>query len=267
MHILSLNAWGGRLHERLIPFLAKTDPDMLCLQEVVHTPQSDRDWLDYRDDGMDLPQRANLFAETAAALPGHQAFFCSAARGDLFDGARPVSSQWGLSTHVRTNLPVIGQVQNFIHGDYAPDGFGAHPRARNAHGLRLFDHAAGHPVTIVHLHGLRDPDGKHDTPARQIQAERLVALIRRIWREGERLVVCGDFNLLPGSETFAALAELGLTDLVTSRGHTDTRTSYYEKSPRFADYMLVNEAVTVHDFQVVPEPEVSDHRALLLELG
>ena len=267
MRILSLNAWGGRLHEPLIPYLAATDPDVLCLQEVVHTPASKRDWLDYRDDGMQLPQRANLFAEVAAALPGHRAFFCPAAQGNLFDGDTPVPSQWGLATFLRNDLAVIGQAQGFVHGDFSPNGFGEHPRSRNAHVVRLYDFKAGFPVTIAHMHGLRDFAGKQDSPTRETQAERLAELVRGVRREGERLIVCGDFNVLPGSITFSALATLGLTDLVTSRGHDDTRTSFYKKSPRFADYMLVNDAVEIREFQVVAEPEVSDHRALLLELS
>jgi endonuclease/exonuclease/phosphatase family metal-dependent hydrolase len=78
--------------------------------------------------------------------------------------------------------------------------------------------------------------------------------------------VCGDFNVLPGSSTFEVLADLGLSDLVTGRGHADTRTSHYAKPGRYADYMLVNDAVRVSSFDVVAAPEVSDHRPLLLEL-
>jgi hypothetical protein len=62
-----------------------------------------------------------------------------------------------------------------------------------------------------------------------------------------------------------ALADLGLTDLVTSRGLSDTRTSHYRKSPRFADYMLVSGNIAVRHFDAVAQPEVSDHRALLLD--
>jgi len=94
----------------------------------------------------------------------------------------------------------------------------------------------------------------------------LVDLIRQVKQDGDRLVVCGDFNVLPDSETFEILGSLGLVDLVTSRGHGDTRTSYYLKRPRFADYMLVTSDVEVIDFDPVAEPEVSDHRALLLDL-
>lgn len=91
-------------------------------------------------------------------------------------------------------------------------------------------------------------------------------LVGRVWPGNERLIVCGDFNVLPESATFAALGSLDLSDLVTSRGHTDTRTSHYGKSGRFADYMLATPDVDVVRFDVVEQPEVSDHRALLLDL-
>jgi endonuclease/exonuclease/phosphatase family metal-dependent hydrolase len=74
-------------------------------------------------------------------------------------------------------------------------------------------------------------------------------------------------NLLPGSETFAILGRLGLTDLVTARGFSDTRTSFYRKDNRHADYLLVTPNVDVRRFEVVESPEVSDHRPLMLDIG
>ena len=266
MRIVSLNAWGGRLHEPLMPYLVDVDADVLCLQEMVRTQGADADWLVYRDHGIELLQRANLFEELKAALPAYDAFFLPVARGDLFDGDRRFDSEFGLATFVRRTYPIIGQAAGFVYGEFSADGYGPHPRSRNAHCIRLFDYERGYPITIAHLHGLRDLEGKGDTPARRHQANALVDLIRQVKHEGDRLVVCGDFNLLPGSETFDILGSLGLVDLVTSRGHEDTRTSHYKKQPRFADYMLVTSNVEVITFDPVAEPEVSDHRALLLDM-
>ena len=117
------------------------------------------------------------------------------------------------------------------------------------------------------MHGLRDLAGKHDTPARLEQAKNLVKLVRNVAEEGDRIIVCGDFNVLPDSETFAVLSDLDLVDLVTGRGFTDTRTSQYTKPNRYADYLLVNPAVTIDRFDVVREPEVSDHCPLLLKFS
>lgn len=266
LRILSLNAWGGKLHAPLIPYLVEVNADILCLQEVVRSPETRSEWLLYRDRDVELPQRANLFDEICAALPDHDGYFCPTSRGELSDGDRMVHSEFGLATFVRKSFPVIGQALDFVHGEFSPDGWGEHPRARNAHCLRLFNYEHGFSITIAQMHGLRTTNGKGDTPARQAQADALVQLIGRIWPGNERLVVCGDFNVLPESATFAALGSLGLSDLVTGRGHTDTRTSHYGKSGRYADYMLATPDVDVISFDVVEQPEVSDHRALLLDL-
>lgn len=267
MRILSLNAWAGRLQDDILPYLAGVGADVVCLQEVSRTPASPSDWLIYREPGLELPQRANFFDDVAAALPDHDGAFFPAARGPLFHGDLPVPSFFGLATFVSKALPVVAQMADFVHGTFTVNGWGEHPRPRNAHVLRVVEPATGQPVTIAQMHGLRDTGGKADTPERQQQAEAFAALIRDIWPAGERLVVCGDFNVLPGSITFATLARLGLVDLVTSRGYTDTRTSYYPKAGRFADYMLVNPVVDVAAFSVVESPEVSDHRPLLLDLA
>ena len=284
MRVVSLNCWGGRVHGPLIDYLSQVGADVLCLQEVTRTEGEAPQWLAYRDAGVELAQRAHLFDEVAAVLPDHDAIFAPAARGELHDGDRTVPSRFGLATFVHRRHSLLDQALGFVHGAFEPEGWGPHPRARNAHAIRLWDHDAGLPVTVAHMHGLRDLAGKGDTPARRAQAEALAALVprggrrggrrvvggaglvRRVWREGERLVVCGDFNVLPDSETFAILGGLGLRDLVTGLGHGDTRTSLYPKPGRFADYLLVTDRVRIRAFDVVARPEVSDHRPLLLDL-
>jgi endonuclease/exonuclease/phosphatase family metal-dependent hydrolase len=263
---MCLNGWGGTLHEEAQVYLAREAPDVLCLQEVVHTPSTSREWLEYRDGDHVLPQRANFFRDVSAALPEHVAIFCPAAQGVLWDGEETVPSQWGLATFVHRRFPIIAQAQGFVHKGFSPDGYGEHPRSRTAHAVRLHDFERGWPITIAHMHGLRDLNGKIDTPERLDQAHRFVALIEAVAEEGDRLVVCGDFNVEPGSRTFEILAEMELADLVVGRGFSGTRTSHYKKPGRYADYMLVNGAVEVRAFAVVEQPEISDHRPLLLEV-
>lgn len=265
MKIMCLNGWGGRLHDSLLRFVRETSPDLLCLQEVVHTPASRKDWLTYRDGDHLLPQRANFFRDVSQALPGHVATFCPAAQGMLWDDETAVPSQWGLATFVRSDFPIIGQGQAFVHKAFSPHGYGDHPRSRNAHAVRLYDFKRGWSLTVAHMHGLRDLDGKRDTPERLAQARRLVELVDFVSEPNDRVVVCGDFNVEPHSQTFDVLRERGLSDLVTGNDIADTRTSHY-KPGRFADYMLVNNHVKFVSFDVVAEPEVSDHRPLILEL-
>ncbi|MEM8632945.1 MAG: endonuclease/exonuclease/phosphatase family protein [Pseudomonadota bacterium] len=266
MEIMCLNGWGGTLGDVLLPYLARAAPDVLCLQEVVHSPATDKIWLTYRDGDHVLPQRANFFDEVARALPGHTAIFCPAAQGVLWDDDTQVPSQWGLATFVRRDLPVTHQAQGFVHKDYGAHGYGDHPRSRSAHAVRVYDHAADRAVTIAHMHGLRDLRGKMDTPERALQAQRFLALTASVTEQGDPTVLCGDFNVEPDSETLALIAEAGFTELVTSGGHTGTRTSHYEKPGRFADYMAVNRPEGVRGFEIVRAPEVSDHCPLILRL-
>src|SRR5690606_25364975 len=128
MRLVCLNIWGGTLHAALIPWLKAQDADVLCLQEVIHTPDAPYGWLEYRDGDHLLPQRARLLDDVKAVLPGHVACFCPAATGMRWDGARSVRSHWGLATFVRSTIPVIGQAQGFVHKAYSPDGYGDHPR-------------------------------------------------------------------------------------------------------------------------------------------
>jgi hypothetical protein len=130
MKIVSLNGWGGKLHEHLTSYLRSEAPDILCLQEVVHTPDTEKDCLTYRDGDHVLQQRANFFRDIARALPDHQASFCPSSQGVLCDGAQAVPSQWGLATFVHRSLPITEQAQGFVHKAFSPHGYGEHPRSR-----------------------------------------------------------------------------------------------------------------------------------------
>jgi hypothetical protein len=46
----------------------------------------------------------------------------------------------------------------------------------------------------------------------------------------------------------------------------DTRTSRYQKPLRHANYRLVSHPDDVKAFEVLAEPEVSDHRPLVLDI-
>lgn len=266
MKIMCLNGWGGTLYEDLLPYLSHTVPDVLCLQEVVHSPATEKDWLTYRDGDHILPQRANFFRDVCRALPDHVAIFCPAAQGVLWDEEVQIPSQWGLATFVHKSLPVIGQVQGFVHKEYSPVGYGDHPRSRSAHAVRVFDYGSDRAVSITHMHGLRDLNGKMDTPERRVQAERLLALSDAVSCPGDLRVICGDFNVEPASETLEILTHAGLAEMVTSRGFESTRNSRYTKPGRFADYLLVSDAAAVRSFDVIQDPEVSDHCPLILEI-
>jgi endonuclease/exonuclease/phosphatase family metal-dependent hydrolase len=222
-------------------------------------------WSRFDDGERTLPQRADLLADVRTALPRHQAVFLAGDSGPVHDDAGARHRQdFGLATLVAEHLPVVGVDSTFVHGQFVDhDEWTVTDRPRTALAVRTVDRATGRSVWVVQMHGLRDPAGKGDTPARMRQAERLADLVRRVRGPGDLVVVCGDFNVLPDSGTFTVLAGVGLTDLV---GTADTRTSRYTKPVRHASYLLVSDPSAVKSFSVPAEPEVSDHRALILDL-
>jgi endonuclease/exonuclease/phosphatase family metal-dependent hydrolase len=267
LRIVSLNAWGGQVWGALSRWLAGLGPDVLCLQEVTRAPEPCPEWLVYADAERRLDQRTDLLRDVSAILPGHQALFAPAVRGPLHDAAgRAWPSEFGNAMWIARDLSVAGKAERVVHGAFRHDGWGAPPAPRTLQAVRLYHPTAGRFLTVGHTHGLRDPAGKGDTPARAAQARAIAAALADLARPGEGVVFGGDLNLLPGSETFAVLAAAGLSDLVTGRGHRDTRTSLYPKPVRFADYMLVNADVEVAAFDLPAAPEVSDHRPMVLDL-
>lgn len=264
MRIVSLNAWGGAMFDQLAGWLPGLDADVVCLQEVTCTPGLDG-WTEFRDDERRLPQRANLFADVATLLPRHQATFVTSDAGPVTDGDDVAHRQdFGLASFVAERLPVVGVDASFVHRSFVEhDQWPTGDRPRVALGMRVVARPDDRAVTIVHLHGLRDPAGKHDTAARRGQAARLADLVERLRAPDDLVVVGGDLNLLPDSETFDVLAGIGLVDLV---GTADTRTARYTKPLRHASYMLVSDPGAVKHFEAPATPEVSDHRPLILDI-
>ncbi|WGX95857.1 endonuclease/exonuclease/phosphatase family protein [Nocardioides sp. L-11A] len=263
MRIVSVNAWGGARYDDLVAWLPTTGADVVCLQEVTRTPGMEG-WTRFEDDARILPQRADLMSDVRTVLPAYDGWFTVSDSGPVTDEEHRVHRQhFGIGMFAGPALVQVGARAAYVHGSYADHGdtWPHSGRPRAAQVARFAD--GGRFVTLGHLHGLRDDGGKGDTPARRAQAQRLVELVEGVREPGDLVVVCGDLNLLPDSETFAILAAVGLTDLV---GTADTRTSSYPKPVRHASYLLVSEPDAVRSFEVVAEPEVSDHRALLVEI-
>ncbi|MFA6519354.1 MAG: endonuclease/exonuclease/phosphatase family protein [Candidatus Paceibacterota bacterium] len=258
MRIVSLNTWGGRAgKEGLLAFfkMHADTTDIFCLQEIWSAPYEHLEG--HLAGGLEIDNEQIMvygLQEISAALPSHVAFF------------RPHhGDHYGLLMLVNKNLSVIEEGDVFVYKErgYVPDGdVGNHARniqyitAETASGL----------ITVINFHGLWTGEGpgkgKKDSPERLEQSEKILEFTKQLKNP---FVLCGDFNLLPDTESIRKFEDAGLRNLIKEFGVTSTRTSFYTKPQKFADYVFISGDVDLKDFKVLPN-EVSDHAPLLIEI-
>lgn len=249
MKVISLNTWDERTSlENLLTFFKKhADVDVFCLQEIWNGGEH---MLDKTAGGAPLRGvSTELLKKIEAALPNHTAYF----RPHFFDF-------YGLAIFVKNNLPVIEEGEVFVYkerGYISPEENGNH--ARNIQYVTI--QTPSGPRTVINFHGLWNGKGKTDTEDRLLQSGNIIHFLNSL---GNPFVLCGDFNLLPDTESLKKLDSLNVKNLIQDYGITSTRTSLYTKPNRFADYAFVSKELPVNDFKVLPD-EVSDHNALYID--
>ncbi len=254
MKILSLNTWGGRAgKEKLLNFLKEQskDADIFCFQEIWAAPYTHLEGVNAG--GLELKNRDTMVygkQEITAALNEYEYFF-HPHHGD----------HYGLMMLVRKGIDILQTGDVFVHKDrgHIPEGdVGNH--ARNIQYVTFMHEKVKN--TVINFHGLWNGKGKTDSDDRIEQSNNIVRFIKEL--DGE-VILCGDFNLLPDTKSIKILEDAGLRNLVDEYGILSTRTSYYTKIEKFADYAFVSHKVSIKDFRVLLD-EVSDHAPLLLEI-
>ncbi len=253
--------WGGKLHDALLPYLAATAPDILCLQEVIHSPSSEKDWLT-------IVMRSHPAAtrQPVSRCCGCTAMACSdllprCARGTLgwrgFNsiavGPRDICSSFFPDHRTGAGLRSQGLF---------PVGYGDH-RVRAAHMVFGSGTMTQPTLSVTHMHGLRDLNGKMDTPVRAEQARRLLDMSRGLTKPAISRWSAAIFNVEPDSETLSILGSAGLTELVTGTASTAHALTIHEPG-RFADYMLIDIKRGSEELRSHLRSEVSDHCPLVL---
>lgn len=244
LKLICLNIGGGKLQQPLLGFLNRYSHsvEVFCLQEVFDKGKSTREV--YHGAPMDI------FEQISKVLPNHVGYF-----------APSQDKEEGIATFVDQSLQVedIGDI--FVYrSKNAMENNDSKTLGRNlqyvqiARGSRRF--------LVANLHGLWNGQGKTDTQERIAQSLKVRGFLDGV---DYPKILCGDFNLLPGTKSLALL-EYGMTNLISRYGITSTRTSCYPETERYADYVLVSPEVKVKSFKVLPD-EVSDHSPLELEFA
>lgn len=158
---------------------------------------------------------------------------------------------------MKKGIPVLedGEIDIFKNQNYPGHG-GSHSRNLQWIKVKLNEKV----YSIMNVHGLHTGFGKEDTPERLLQSKRIKDFMSGV--SGTK-ILCGDFNLLPETESLKLLEDK-MVNLVKKHNIKSTRSYYYTKELKFADYVLVSSDVNVQKFEVLQEA-VSDHFPLLLE--
>lgn len=247
MKLISLNTYGGRagIAELLNFFKQHEDVDIFCLQEIYNGGDTDNAEINENVSGK-IYNLLNLIKET---LPDHQTFF------------RPhLKDHYGLAMLVKNNIPVLEEGENFVYkfkGYIPEDNLGFH--ARNVQYVKV--NIDNKEVAICNFHGLWNGKGKTDTEDRISQSKNIVKFISNL---SKNLIIAGDFNLLPETESVRIIETTGLQNLIKAHGITSTRTSLYTKPDKYADYVFASTTIGVTEFKVLPD-EVSDHAPLFID--
>ena len=253
MKIITLNTWGGYAgKEKLLSFFEEhKNVDVFCLQEVWNAKYDELHGVMAGGKPLETDKTmTNGRNDIQKTLPNHAGFF----RPHFMD-------DYGLFLLVNKKFKVLAEGEIFVYKEkgYIPEGdCGNH--ARNIQYVTLMND--GKLFTIINFHGLWNGKGKTDTDDRIQQSQNIINFINS---QNSECILCGDFNLLPDTKSLQMFEEAGLTDLIKKHNIKSTRTSFYKKPERHADYIFLSTGIKEKDFKVLPE-EVSDHSPLFLEI-
>lgn len=252
MNLISLNTWGGRAgHEQLLHFFEKhKDVDVFCLQEIWSAPYDHLEG--HPAGGMHIDHsRVMVYGmqKISELLYHHTPYF----RPHHLDN-------YGLMMLVKNDLKIVAEGEIFVHKEkgFIPEGDVGH-HARNIQYVTIATPAGDR--TIINFHGLWNGLGKGDSDDRLRQSDNIIQFITAL---NHPYILCGDFNLLPETQSIKRMEVAGMRNLITEYDITSTRSSLYTKAEKFADYAMVSHDIKINDFRVLPD-EVSDHLPLYVD--
>lgn len=251
MKLISLNVWGGKIYEPLIKFISErsNEIDIFCFQEVFNTSSNIK---------VSGEIRANLLEEIEKILPNHQHYFANIQKGLNFEGKVDFDISYGLAIFINKSIKVKECNNFFVFREENARLDDGTTLGRNVQYINFIH--LGKQYTVANFHGLWDGGPKIDTPDRLKQSDKIKTFLQKI---NNPKILCGDFNLLPDTKSLTIL-EADMNNLIKDYKVTSTRSDYYTRDAKFADYTLVSRDLKINDFKVLPDP-VSDHLAMYLD--
>lgn len=237
---MTLNVWQGRLERVLLKHLETIDVDFACMQEAVE--------YDGQPAGL-----ASSYNKVGNSLHLNSQFFSPLTSMKL--GSKKIN--FGNVTY--SKFPFSETSTIFTRGEYKDD----FDFDEDDYNVRAFQHSLveidGKKLHLLNHHGYHIDAHKLGDEETMRQVRQITDYIKQL--DGA-VILCGDFNLAPESESIQYLNGL-LRNLSTDYSLKTTRSRLTYKN-EVCDYIFVNEKIQVKDFSM-DETIISDHNALVLE--
>lgn len=240
MKLIQLNTWGGRLENQINGFFEEEKADIVCLQEVMSVGAGSVGLFT----SLEHIQQTNHYKH---AFISPVFSFNLMHRTAHFGNAIVTSYDLADKTTIFTNLE---HKDNF---DFNEDDYN----------VRNLQHAVlsigGNKLNILNHHGHHVPTHKNGNPETFRQMKQLAAYIETLTGP---IILCGDFNLEPNSDSLNLINDR-LENLPVKYKLSTTRTNLTNKK-EVCDYIFVNNQVKIKEF-FASDKIVSDHQALILD--
>jgi len=257
MRLLCLNLWGGRKDKLLFDYLKQQakSVDIFCFQEVFDSQSGPTGH---------HGAHPHLYSELQRLLANFESVYGPTYTGWIDKEKVNFEVSEGQAIFVKKDYAVLGKGSVYIYGDektIITDDFKNEPKNLLYTKLAI----AGQELLVVNPHGKWYPGDKLDTPERLEESQTIINFLKSFI--GPK-ILCGDFNLMPDTESIAIIEKSGLRNLITEFKITNTRNEIswrrYRNKQRFADYIFTSPEVRAKNLEV-PYNLVADHLPLILD--
>ncbi|MFA6407218.1 MAG: endonuclease/exonuclease/phosphatase family protein [Candidatus Paceibacterota bacterium] len=257
MKLVCLNAWEGKRLDALTQFIKNTreETDFFCFQEIFHA-----NYIEKENPHFCLSLLDNLLA----LLPGFYSSFAPMLSASDFSKGFATGVSVGNTIFSKEEFEIVDE------GNFYTFGSSYEFVEKDPHKVSILQYTkiriADKILTLANVHGIaRWP--KVDTPERFEQLKNIQEFLAK---SGTPMILCGDFNLFPNTESIKALGK-NMRNLTKEFSISTTRSSIARQQfsaqidkDTISDYVFVSPDIQVRSF-TVPEMEVSDHLPLKLD--
>lgn len=249
MKLFHLNIEKGRKYLDLVKYIKRTEPDILCLQEIAGGDYLNSKGDNFTDLLRDLPQYEGVLAKQNEP-DGH------------------IDTYFGVGVFISKQIKIYSKKEIIMTPNSGRMVVSDDPM--NMHcGYKALDVVIklnGKRVSIVTGHYTWE-NSPYDN---SYKIERAAKVLKHLKKLKHDFILTGDFNVKAETRTVSQFAEVG-TVLTSKLGITNTLNPALSRHKHLfpkgvdCDHIVVSKGVEVSTVELIREPDLSDHYGLMME--